>query len=90
MFPKCQELSLINHLVTFILSKTIKNKLEIPMENVSLLKHEVSQSPLPENQKPKSLPYFIIIQKSESKKLRIPCVNEKVAAKLLSMVNRQA
>ena len=59
------------------------------MENVSLLEDQINQNHSPENQQSKGLPYFIIIQKSENKKIRIPCVNEKVAEKLLSMINRQ-
>lgn len=33
--------------------------------------------------KPKNTPYFLIIQKSENKKIKIPCSSESMAKKLL-------
>ena len=58
------------------------------MENISLLEPQDKLQDINGNQR-KGQPYFIIIQKSENKKIRIPCVNEKVAEKLLLMINRQ-
>ena len=56
------------------------------MENLSLLDQQGIQVNNSENTK--GLPHFIVIQKLNNKKVRIPCVNEKVAEKVLNRFNK--
>ena len=60
------------------------------MENISLLAsgNKDNQINTIESNQPKGLPHFIVIQKINNKKIRIPCVNEKVAERVLSGFNK--
>lgn len=51
--------------------------LEIPNDQE---KKEIS----PDNERLKALPYYIVLQKSENKTIKIPCSSELVAKKVLA------
>ena len=51
------------------------------MENINLLEKEAEGNT---TKKIKGLPHFVIIQKAEGKKIKIPCANENVAKKILA------